>query len=225
MSTFLLVSSLALWLAVLFLGFMLLGTLQAVGILKWQLEQLEATTPSRLGRDGLRVGKKAPTFSLPSTDGKLIALADFAGGKVLLVFTQSGCSPCKAIVPDLNRLEQRGTHQVLVVNNADPDKTRAWATELDARFLVLAQENYALSKRYQVFATPFAFLIDERGIITSKGLVGSKQHLNFVLSAAGKGAGSGDPRTAQDESESSTEPTDGEMSTTSVSPTKEVDLV
>jgi methylamine dehydrogenase accessory protein MauD len=218
MSTFLLISTIVLWTAVLFQGFLLLGALRALGILKWQLEQLQATTPSRMGRDGLRLGKKAPAFRLPSAHGKDIALADFAGHKVLLVFTQSGCSPCKAIVPELNRLEQRGTHQVLVVNNAAPEKTRAWATEVDARFPVLAQENYALSKRYQAFATPFAFLIDEKGIITSKGLAGSKQHLNFVLSGAGK-------KEETSESESSTEPADGELSTTSVSPTKETEHV
>ena len=218
MSRFLLVSSIALWLAVLFLGFLLLGALRALGILRWQLEQLQVTTPSRLGRDGLRLGKKAPAFSLPSADGKEIALADFVGRKVLLMFTQSGCSPCKAIVPELNRLEQRGTHQVVVVNNAELEKTRAWAGEVDARFPVLAQENHALSKRYQAFATPFAFLIDEKGIITSKGLAGSRQHLNFVLSGAGK-------KEETSENESSTEPADGELSTTSVSPTKEVEHV
>ena len=49
MSTFLLISSIVLWLAVLLLGFLLLGALRALGILKWQLEQLQATTPSRLG--------------------------------------------------------------------------------------------------------------------------------------------------------------------------------
>jgi methylamine dehydrogenase accessory protein MauD len=225
MTTFLLISSIAFWLAVLFLGFLLLGALRALGILKWQLEQLQATTPSRLGRDGLRLGKKAPDFTLPCTnvgrifnpsyDGASVSLHDFAGRKVLLVFTQSGCSPCKAIVPELNRLEQRGSHQVLVVNNAAPDKTRAWVTEVDARFPVLAQENHALSKRYQAFATPFAFLIDEKGIITSKGLAGSRQHLNFVLSGAGK-------KEETSESESSTEPADGELSTSSVSPTMEV---
>jgi methylamine dehydrogenase accessory protein MauD len=240
MSTFLLISSIALWLAVLFLAFLLLGSLRALGILKWQLEQLQATTPSRLGRDGLRLGKKAPDFTLPCTnvsrtallsrldahdgsgepshDGTKVCLHDFAGGKVLLVFTQSGCNPCKAIVPELNRLAQRGTHQVLVVNNATPDKTRAWASEADARFPVLAQENYSLSKRFQVFATPFVFVIDEQGIITSKGLAGSKQHLNFVLSGAGK-------KEESSESESSTEPADGELSPTSVSPAREVDHV
>jgi peroxiredoxin len=218
MNAFLLVSSIALWVVVLFLGFLLLGALRALGILKWQLEQLQATTPSRLGREGLRVGKKAPAFTLPCVTsppnpplrngeggqredahnpprrvgeggkGGEVSLADFVGRKVLLVFTQSGCSPCKAIVPELNRLANRGSYEVLVVNNAELEKTRAWATEVNARFPVLAQENHALSKRYQAFATPFAFLIDEKGIITSKAIAGSKQHLNFVLSGAGKAA-------------------------------------
>jgi hypothetical protein len=37
-----------------------------------------------------------------------------------------------------------------------------------------------------VFATPFAFLIDEQGVIRSKGIVNNRQHLAFVLSGAGE---------------------------------------
>jgi methylamine dehydrogenase accessory protein MauD len=218
MSTFLVVSTIALWLVVLFLCFLLLGALRATGILRWQLEQLQAITPSRVGRNGLPVGKKAPSFSLPSVNGTEIAIADFAGRKVLLVFTQSGCSQCKAIVPELNRLAERGTHQVLVINNANIDQTRAWAREAGARFLVLAQEKYAVSKRFEAYATPFAFLIDEQGIIRSKGIAGSKQHLNFVLSGAGT-------KEETNDSESPAEPADGEVSATSVSPKKEVQHV
>jgi cytochrome oxidase Cu insertion factor (SCO1/SenC/PrrC family) len=111
-----------LWAAVLFLGFLLLGTLRSLGLLSWRLEQLEVTTPRRLGPDGLKPGKKAPDFTLPSANGKEISLHDFAGRKVLLVFTQSCCSLCKAIMPELNRLGP--VEQVLVINNGDPDATR-----------------------------------------------------------------------------------------------------
>jgi methylamine dehydrogenase accessory protein MauD len=174
-----------LWAAVLFLGFLLLGTLRALGLLSWRLEQLEATTPRRLGRDGLKPGKKAPNFTLPSADGKELALHDFAGRKVLLVFTQSGCSPCNAIIPELNRLGP--AQQVLVINNGDPEATHKWTTESGARFPVLAQEKFGISKQYEVFATPFAFLIDERGVITSKGIITSRQHIRYVLSGEGLG--------------------------------------
>jgi hypothetical protein len=80
------VSSVALWLLVPFLGFLLLGTLRALGLLRWRLEQLEATTPSRLGRSGLKPGKKAPAFTLPSVAGGEVSLHNFPGRKVLLVF-------------------------------------------------------------------------------------------------------------------------------------------
>jgi methylamine dehydrogenase accessory protein MauD len=190
MNIFLLTSIFILWIAVLFLGFLLLGALRALGLLSWRLEQFEATTLKRLGRDGLKPGKKAPDFTLPNVDGKEISLHDFAGRKVLLVFTQSGCSPCKAVVPELNRLAQVGRisnpsqPQILVINNGDAETTREWSSEVGARFHVLAQDKFSISKRYEVFATPFAFLIDEKGIIASKGIINNRQHIRYVLSGA-----------------------------------------
>lgn len=190
----------ALWVIVLFLGFLLLGALRALGLLSWRLEQLEATTPKRLGRDGLKPGKKAPDFTLPCMNQKpgflekpgfypTVSLHDFAGHKVLLVFTQSGCSPCKTVVPELNRLTQQvgrisnpSNAQVLVVSNGDPEATRKWSIEVGARFPVLAQDKFSISKKYEVFATPFAFLIDEKGIIAAKGIINNRQHIRYVLS-------------------------------------------
>src|SRR5262245_39559861 len=177
MITFLVVSNIVLWIVALLLGFLLLGALRVLGLLTWRLDQLEATRPSRLGREGLKLGTKAPDFTLPSAAGGERALHDFAGRKVLLVFTQSGCAPCRAIVPELNRVHEKGEHQVMVVNNGDPQTTRRWAEENRSRFPVLAQEKFSLSKRYEVFATPFAFVIDEQGIVASKGIVGSRQYL------------------------------------------------
>ena len=114
-----LVSYVALWLTVLFLGFLLLGALRALGLLRWRLEQLEATTPSRLGRGGLKPGKKAPDFTLPCVSGGEVSLHDFAGRRAFLVFTMSGCKPCHRIVPELNKLQRGGKVQVLVANNGE----------------------------------------------------------------------------------------------------------
>ena len=213
MNIFWLVSIAVLWLTVLFLGFLLLGALRALGLLSWRLEQLEATTPRRLGRDGLKPGRKAPDFTLQSVngneDGKEVSLHDFAGRKVLLVFTQSGCSPCKTIVPELNRLAAVGrianpSHpQVLVVNNGDLDATRQWSVEVAARFPVLAQTQVSVSKKYEVFATPFAFLIDEKGVIASKGIINNRQHIRYVLASTNESTSqpeSEDPRAEKAES-------------------------
>jgi methylamine dehydrogenase accessory protein MauD len=192
----LLVSIVILWLVAAFLGFLLLGTLRALGLLTWRLEQLEATTPKRLGRDGLKPGKKAPDFTLPSVNGKEVSLHDFAGRKVLLVFTQAGCGPCRSVVPELNRLGS--AEQVVVVNNGDLEATRQWSADVAARFPVLAQEKFSISKKYEVFATPFAFLIDEKGDIASKGIINNRQHIGYVLSGKRVGESNGEPEAETD---------------------------
>jgi methylamine dehydrogenase accessory protein MauD len=179
-----LASQILLWLAVLFLGFLLLGTLRAMGLLKWRLEQLEATMPSRLGRSGLKVGKKAPDFTLSSVAGAEVALRDFVGHRVLLVFTQSSCGPCRQIMPELNRLAARDL-QVLVLNKGDARTTHELAAELKLRFPVLIQDGLDISKKYEAFATPFAFLINENGVVASRGIISNKQQIGYVLSGAG----------------------------------------
>jgi methylamine dehydrogenase accessory protein MauD len=176
-----------LWAVVLFLGFLLLGTLRSLGLLSWRLEQLEATTPKRLGRDGLKPGKRAADFTLPSADGKEVSFHDFAGRKVLLVFVQGGCSPCHLVVPDLNKRQRKGEVAVLAVFNGPVEALQKWVTEVKAEFPVLSQQQFAVSKTYQIFATPFAFLIDEKGIIRSKGIVNNAQHVGYIL--AGRSAG------------------------------------
>jgi methylamine dehydrogenase accessory protein MauD len=197
MNAFLFVSIIVLCGTVLLLSFLVLGALRALGLLNWRLDQLELTRPSRLGRDGLKAGKTAPDFTLPCATGGEVSLYDFAGRKVLLVFTQSGCGPCHDMAPEFNRVQDKGEHQVLVVNNGEPEESREWAAEIHARFPILMQEKFSVAKRYEIFATPFAFLIDEHGVITSSGIVGSAQYLGYVLTGAGNRA-----KKHHDESES-----------------------
>jgi methylamine dehydrogenase accessory protein MauD len=188
MSTLLIVSSIALWIVVIAVGFLLLGTLRALGLVEWRLDQLEATRPSRINREGLKPGRKAPGFTLPRVDGGECSLDNYAGKRVLLVFVQANCGPCHAVVPALNRLQRCGEVQVLAINSAEAEASQAWAAEVHAGFPVLVQERLEISKKYQVFATPFAFVIDERGVIASCGIANNRQHVRFVLDAAAEHA-------------------------------------
>jgi methylamine dehydrogenase accessory protein MauD len=185
----LLIAYLALWIVVLFFGFLLLGALRAVALLRWQVAQLEATMPNRVGRSGLRPGKRAPKFTLPSiagdTAGGEVGLEHYAGRKLLLVFMQPGCGPCLGITPELNRLHDAGEVRVLAIYNGDTEAVRGWVKGNRPHFSAAVQEHFNVSKRYEVFATPFAFLIDERGVISSRGIVSTKQYLGFVLARAG----------------------------------------
>jgi hypothetical protein len=65
------------------------------------------------------------------------------------------------------------------------------------------QQNWSVSKQYEVFATPFAFLIDEHGKVAAKGIVSSREHLGYLLSSATSSAAANresrsDPATANE---------------------------
>ncbi len=185
MTTPWLISYFVLWGIVLGVSFLLLGTLRSLGLLQWRFDELEATRPVRKGREGLPPGKKAPDFTLPSTTNDEVSLSDFAGRKVLLVFTQTGCGPCHDIAPELNGVQDKGEHQVLVVNHGEPEDAAEMAAEVQARYPIVTQNDWDVSKKYQVFATPYAFVVDEKGTIASKGIVGNPQYLGNVLTGAG----------------------------------------
>jgi len=188
MITTLVVSNILLWLVIFFLAFLLLGSLRAHSILNWKLEEVTATTPNRVGRTGLKPGTRAPEFTLLKVGGGEASLRDFAGRPILIVFVQAGCGPCHAIVPELNKLARKDDLQVVVVNNAEPEIAREWAEDVAAEFPVLIQEKWRVSKSFEVYATPFAFLIDAGGVVRSAGIAGTHQHLSYVLNLAGRRA-------------------------------------
>jgi peroxiredoxin len=181
--TFLLISHLLSWGVALFLGFLLLGVCRTLGVVQWRLDKIELTTPRRAGREGLKPGVRAPDFTLPEVSGQVVSLHDFAGRRVLLAFMHSECGPCGEIAPELNRLHSDDL-QVVAVASGDPGAVRRWAEETHARFPVLVQDGWTVSRRYQVYATPFAFLIDERGTIRSQGVITSRRYLSYVLTSA-----------------------------------------
>jgi methylamine dehydrogenase accessory protein MauD len=169
--------------AVLCLAFLMLGLLRKVQVLDWHYEQLHTTTPRRIGRDGVLPGKTAPDFTLPSLDGGKRSLSDFAGHRILLVFTQQGCGPCHQLLPVLPRFQSHDL-QVLVVNNGQIDDTETDWKRLTPQIPVLFQEKYEISKRYEILSSPFAFIIDEAGRVVAKGVVNSSQHLQLLQDEA-----------------------------------------
>jgi peroxiredoxin len=123
---------------------------------------------SRIERDGLRAGTPAPSFSLPDLNGEPVALEQYGGRRVLLVFSDPGCGPCAELLAELARLHA-GTGQdefaVLTVTRGGVDENRRKVEEHGVEFPVVLQPGWKLSKEYGIFATPVAFLIDEAGVI------------------------------------------------------------
>jgi peroxiredoxin len=138
---------------------------------------------SRIERDGLKAGAPAPAFRLPDLNGGTVALEDYRGRRVLLVFSDPHCGPCEELAPHLVRLHRRqrdGGLAVLMVTRGDVEENRRKAETYGFEFPVALQERWKLSREYGIFAMPVAFLIDEAGVIAKNVARGVAEILALV---------------------------------------------
>ena len=141
---------------------------------------------SRIERNGLPAGTPAPAFRLPDLDGHPVSLEEYRGRRVLLVFTDPHCGPCDQLAPDLVRLFQEHRQDglaVIVVGRGDATENRRKAAAYGFEFPVVRQERWEISRRYGIFATPVAFLIDEKGVIARNVARGVEEILALAANA------------------------------------------
>jgi peroxiredoxin len=128
---------------------------------------------SKLNRTGLKAGAVAPDFALPRLRGGELSLAGLRGRRVLLVFSDPNCGPCDELAPQLQELHlERPDLVVLVISRRDADATRAKAVALGLEYPIVMQQQWEISKKYGMFATPIGYLIDEQGIVAADVAVG-----------------------------------------------------
>jgi len=117
------------------------------------------------------IGHPAPLFTLPTWAGDDIALADLHGRPVVLNFWASWCGPCRAEMPELQRLHERlGDAGVVVlgVNQGEsPETAGAFLQALNLDFPVALDQRTGVSQQYLVNSLPTTFFIDRDGVIRS----------------------------------------------------------
>ena len=149
-----------------------------------EIEALRRTRPSTIQRDGLPAGSNAPAFRLPDLQGNQVSLTDFAGRRILLVFSDPACGPCQTLAPELQKIHAR--HQanglsVLMISRGDPAANREKAADLRLTFPIVLQRRWEVSKDYAMFATPIGYLVDEKGVLASGVAIGG----DAILALAG----------------------------------------
>ena len=122
---------------------------------------------SRIKRDGLKAGTPAPDFRLPRLDGRGdFSLHELRGRRVFLVFSSPHCGPCNTLAPLLEKFHrERSDVDVVMLSRGEPAENRAKVKEFGLTFPVLLQQQWEISRRYAMFATPVAYLIDEAAVI------------------------------------------------------------
>jgi peroxiredoxin len=154
-----------------------------------KLRGMRPVSESRLVRDGLKAGSAAPAFSLPDLHGNQVSLDAYRGRRLLLTFSDPHCGPCDALAPHLARIhrEHEGNNlAVVLVSRGEVDENRRKADEHGLPFPVVLQDGWSLSRRYGIFATPVAFLIDEQGTITADVARGVDEIVALVAADPGR---------------------------------------
>ena len=73
--------------------------------------------------------------------------------------------------------------EILVISRGNIDVVKAELSERAATFPVAVQKSWEVSRRYAMFATPIAYLIDESGAIASEVAIGPEPILILLASA------------------------------------------
>lgn len=109
----------------------------------------------------------APDFTLKSSEGRNLRLAEQRGTVVLVNFWATWCGPCKQEMPHLNRLygKYRSSGFTLLGVNVDEDPKLAMslATKMGLQFPLLFDADKTVSKLYDLNSMPATVLIDRDG--------------------------------------------------------------
>lgn len=129
-------------------------------------------------------GTQAPEFSLRDQHGKLVALSDLRGRKVLVNFWATWCPPCVEEMPMLDELAKRHAQTLVVLGVAEDDAEAVKAFlqrhPVDYPILYSASDSVGLSAQFgnTRAVLPYSVLIDEQGVVTrSKSGMFSKAEL------------------------------------------------
>lgn len=135
------------------------------------------------GLTELEIGKVAPEFSLPSTDGKTYAYKEIAREKgALIVFTCNHCPYAVAyqqrIIDMAAKYQPQGIGVAAISSNdakAYPDDSfemmKQRADSMKYNFPYLFDESQAVALKYGPKVTPHIFLFDAKGVLVYRGRI------------------------------------------------------
>jgi len=148
--------------------------------------EAEGALGEGLAGGGLAVGSVAPEFTLPSVDGEPVSLGSLLAARtpLLLVFSDSGCGPCEALMPEMAgwQSEHASRLAVALVASGDAPRNRAKAAEYGVQRMLLQSER-EVSEAYQASGTPMALVVGADGLIKSPTVGGAEAIQALVTQA------------------------------------------
>ncbi len=124
----------------------------------------------------VKVGEKAPLFTLPDNEGKNLSLQDYIGKKIIVLYfypkdETAGCTAEACTFRDRYELFQKAGAEVIGVSGDSLESHENFATKYKLPFILLSDVDNEVRKLYNVKATfgfipgRVTYIIDKKGII------------------------------------------------------------
>lgn len=185
MTDALLVSNLLLWCVVIVLAVVVLALARQVGVLHERVAPAGALMPTT----GPKVGEQTRPATYRGLDGSPVTVGgpDDEARATLVLWISPTCPVCKTLVP--TAVSMARAERLRLVFASDGEKLaqhQAYVGDLGiaAYPYVVSQ---ALGLAYAVSKLPFAALIGGDGVLRSKGLVNTREHLESLVESMQSG--------------------------------------
>jgi methylamine dehydrogenase accessory protein MauD len=175
----LIVSNVLLWILVVALTVVVIALARQVGLLHERVSPAGALMPA----NGPRVGELTKAMRLSSLQGEQLNVggASSDGMSTLVLWISPTCPVCKSLVPTARSLANHEKLRLVFASDGESvEKHTAYVSDLD-----LDDYSYVVSQplgiAYAVSKLPFAALIGADGVLKSKGLVNTREHLESLV--------------------------------------------
>jgi peroxiredoxin len=134
---------------------------------------IRAAKPSSFDITKPPVAEKAPDFVLSDLKGQKFRLSDHRGIRpVLIIFSTTWCTFCKAEIPHLKSLYETYARRGLEVVNIDiqesKEKVAKFASQNQLPYRVLLDEDGSVSGVYEIRGVPTMVLVDKTGMVACR---------------------------------------------------------
>jgi len=183
MDSFILEILLLLSAVVLVLVFTMFALARQIGVLHTRL----APAGALMTTAGPKVGEPAPVLSIPDIKGDAVTIGGANKLPQLLLFVSPTCPICKTLVPTAKSMAK--SEKLSLAFGSDGGQLEKHSDyvnkmKIDKYPYIVSLE---LGMKFEVGKLPYAVLIDEQGVLRSKGLVNSREHLESLVESMQSG--------------------------------------
>lgn len=143
------------------------------------------SAPTPAAPHTLKVGDKAPAFSLKNTAGQTVKLSDYKGRKVVLYFYPRDMTPgCTkeacGFRDDYAALQKRGV-EIIGVSGDDQASHQKFTTTYSLPFTLLSDANCAVTEKYGAWGEKNMYGKKTMGVLRSTFIIDEEGHIAHIF--------------------------------------------